>query len=119
MQLYDYRIGFQRMKSSFSPLKYFALSILIFIAWRLHPKMSHICHEEICHIITSAKNGLYWPATRESVECPPIRAEFRLSWYINHEEGSEESKELFKATYCQARAPPVKECKLGLNLNAA
>lgn len=94
------------MKRSFNPLKYLALSIFIFIVWHLHPKISHICHEKICPVITSAKKEFYWPDTRKFVECPPTGAEFRLSWFINHEEGSEEGKELFKVTYCQARAPP-------------
>ena len=106
---YPDSIGLLRMKSSFKPLKYLGLAILIFITWHLHPKLSHICHEEICSVITSAKNGFYWSYTSECIECPPIGTGFRLSWFINHEEEREEGKELFKVTHCQARAPPVWE----------
>ncbi len=95
------------MKSSFIPVKYLGLAILIFIAWHLHPRLSHICHEKICPpVLASAKEGIFWADKREFVECPSIATDFRLSWLINPEERSEELKELNKLTPCQARAPP-------------
>lgn len=95
------------MKSSFNPLKYLGLALLIFIAWHLHPRLSHICHEKICPpVIASAKAGVYLHDTRVFGDRYPIDTGFRLSWLRNIEEGSEELKELFKLTPCQARAPP-------------
>ncbi len=99
--------GVQGVKSSFKPLKYLGLAVLIFIAWHLHPKLSHICREKICPpVFAAAKEGICWADKREFVECPSVATDFRLSWLIKPEERSEELKELFKLTLCQARAPP-------------
>lgn len=94
------------MKSRLKILKYLVLSISIFIVGHLHPEISQICHEKIYPVITSVKKGFYPAYKRECAACPAIGADFRMSWFINHEEESEGSKELFKVTHCQARAPP-------------
>lgn len=94
------------MKKRGSPIRYIGFAVLALIAWYHLPHLSHGCHEKNCTIFSSAKQGEKAIIAKEPVEAVLAETGFELPLSANIIDEKEETKELFKVTLRQARAPP-------------